>query len=696
MLEIIDEYAKRAFENISEVGFKNKSLSGELYLIKRYFGVSDIEKIPEENATEYLNDRYDIRTRKIRLEGDWYKGCATPILANYGEEEKAVLPDSCGRCSYFDKGKKIRITKKNADLFSVDAVCFYKGLGNGKISVAHLIKFMLKSVTAQEKILAVIASVLATLTGLIFPFANYMIFNYVIPSGSIGDAFPIAALLVGVTGTIAMASMFQLVIFANVISKVGVNVESALFSRILKLNSGFFKDRNTGEFADIITDFSDIGNILSVDSLTAAIGIILSVVYLVQMHSYAPELMGIAAGAGLITILASVRETIQLVKWQREYIETNAKLSGFVYEFFSLMEKIKLSGAATRMFERWSEKYRIHIIKSNKPFQLKYSLAISKAITLTATLVIFIAGAKADLPMANYIAFNSAYGSFIVAISGIGKALAAAAAFISSVKLLKPVLDADTESRDDEKKISDIKGDIEISNLKFKYAPELPYVIDGIDLKIRQGESIGIVGASGCGKSTLLRLLLGFENITEGGILIDGVDLREINLKSYRRRIGVVLQDSRLLNDDIYSNITITAPDANYDDVADAVEKACLTEDIEYMPMGLRTIVSEENSTISGGQKQRILIARSIINKPPILIFDEATSALDNITQEKIMKNVESLNSTRIMIAHRLSTIKNCDRIIFLHEGKIAEEGSYDELIEKKGMFYSMAQRQLA
>jgi ABC-type bacteriocin/lantibiotic exporter with double-glycine peptidase domain len=205
---------------------------------------------------------------------------------------------------------------------------------------------------------------------------------------------------------------------------------------------------------------------------------------------------------------------------------------------------------------------------------------------------------------------------------------------------------------------------------------------------------VAIVGKSGCGKSTLMRLLLGFEDPDEGAIYYGNRDLSTIDLASFRRNVGTVLQSGKLFAGDVFSNITISAPWLKMDEAWEAARMAGMADDIEDMPMGMHTIISEGSGGISGGQRQRLMIARAIAPKPSILMFDEATSALDNITQKIVADSLKSLNCTRIVIAHRLSTIKECDRIIVLDAGKIVEDGSYDELIAQNGFFADLVSRQ--
>ena len=191
-----------------------------------------------------------------------------------------------------------------------------------------------------------------------------------------------------------------------------------------------------------------------------------------------------------------------------------------------------------------------------------------------------------------------------------------------------------------------------------------------------------------------MRLLLGFEAPQKGAIYYDGRDLASIDLKSLRRKIGVVMQNGKLFQGDIFSNIIISAPRLTLNEAWEAAELAGIAEDIRRMPMGMNTMISEGSGGISGGQRQRLMIARAIAPKPKILMFDEATSALDNLTQKKVSDSLNGLKCTRIVIAHRLSTIRQCDRILYLENGKIAEDGTYEELIAKNGKFAELVARQ--
>jgi ABC-type bacteriocin/lantibiotic exporter with double-glycine peptidase domain len=242
--------------------------------------------------------------------------------------------------------------------------------------------------------------------------------------------------------------------------------------------------------------------------------------------------------------------------------------------------------------------------------------------------------------------------------------------------------------------VDSITGSIEVSNLSFGYDEKGPLVINDLSMRIRAGEYVAIVGKTGCGKSTLMRLLLGFEKPMRGAIYYDGKDISEVDIRSLRRHIGVVLQSGSLFAGDLLMNITVASPNATLEDAWRAAEMAGIADDIRRMPMGMQTIVSEGGGGISGGQKQRILIARAVCEKPKMLMLDEATSALDNVTQRHVSDALEHLNCTRIVIAHRLSTIRHANRIIMLDGGKIAESGTYDDLMAANGVFAELVKRQ--
>ncbi|MEC7249458.1 MAG: ATP-binding cassette domain-containing protein, partial [Cyanobacteriota bacterium] len=291
--------------------------------------------------------------------------------------------------------------------------------------------------------------------------------------------------------------------------------------------------------------------------------------------------------------------------------------------------------------------------------------------------------------------FFSAFGTFIGAAAGFAGLLIGAFDMPVIYERAKPILETATETAEPKNEANALNGHIQLDRISYRYAPELPLVLDGVSLEARAGEQLAIVGPSGSGKSTLVRLLLGFASPEDGEIRFDGQPLNGLRLDSVRSQIGTVLQTNSLftgtLMEAIAGGAMITEQEAWH-----AAELAGLADEIQAMPMGLQTMVSEEGGTLSGGQRQRVAIARALVRRPRILIFDEATSALDNHTQAIVTHSVQSLGITRIVIAHRLSTIRHADQIVVLNHGQVQEQGTCESLMQNQGLFYRMMKRQIA
>jgi len=365
------------------------------------------------------------------------------------------------------------------------------------------------------------------------------------------------------------------------------------------------------------------------------------------------------------------------------------------YALITGIQKIKLSGAEKRAYARWSDLYARQVtMQYNPPLFLRLNSVISTAISLVGTLVMYMLALESGVGVAEYYAFNAAYGMVSGAFTSLAGIAMTLAQFKPVMAMAKPIMDAEPEVSEGKQVIDRISGTIEVSNVSFRYREDMPLILDDLSLKIKAGQYVAIVGETGCGKSTLMRILLGFEKPQKGAVYYNGKDLNTIDLKSLRRKIGVVMQNGKLFQGDIFSNITISAPQLTLDQAWEAAEMAGIAEDIRRMPMGMHTIISEGSGGISGGQRQRLMIARAIATRPKVLMFDEATSALDNITQKTVSDSLEKLKCTRIVIAHRLSTIRACDRIIYLEKGHIVEDGTYDELIALGGKFAGLVERQ--
>lgn len=301
--------------------------------------------------------------------------------------------------------------------------------------------------------------------------------------------------------------------------------------------------------------------------------------------------------------------------------------------------------------------------------------------------------ADGGISTGTFLAFNAAFGTFISGATGLSSTVVDILEILPLWERAQPILQATPEVDANKTDPGRLSGRVEIKHIVFRYRAHSDLTLDDVSLRVEPGEFIALVGPSGSGKSTLFRLLLGFDSPESGSICYDGQELAQLDVNAVRRQLGVVLQNSRLMSASIFENISSSAP-LTMDEAWEAARMAGLASEIAAMPMGMHTVVSEGGTNLSGGQRQRLLIARALALRPRILLFDEATSALDNRTQAIVSESLEKLNVTRIVVAHRLSTIRNADRIYVLQNGRLVQQGNFEQLAHKEGLFSQLIQRQ--
>lgn len=671
--------------------------------ILRYYHVKSRE-VPDEigdvnEQLEYLMRPFGIMRRTVTLEEGWYRDAVGAMLGVLRESGRvvALIPTGISGYSYFDydTGKRKKINHKNQQLFEAEAIAFYKPFPLKKISLPSLASYIVRTLSASDFVMIALATLALSLIGMFSPMISKLLFDRVLMSGSVRLLIAITVFSVCVSISTLLISAVKNMITARIETKLNISVDAATMMRIMSLPADFFKQYSAGELSNRASQVGVLCKMLASTVLSAGLTSIFSLIYISQIFVYAPALVVPALIIILVTVVFSVVSSLVQMKLSIRQMELSGKEDGMTYALITGIQKIKLAGAEKRAFARWGNLYAKNAkLTYGPPAFIELNSVISLAISLVGTIVMYSMAVKSGISVADYYAFDTAYGM----VSGAFASLAGIALTVAQIKpilnMVKPFFDAVPEVSDGKQVITRLSGGIELSNVSFRYSENMPLVVDDMSLKIRPGQYVAIVGKTGCGKSTLMRLLLGFEHPQKGAIYYDGRDLERIDLRSLRRRIGAVMQNGKLFQGDIYSNIVISAPWLSQDEAWEAAELAGIADDIRAMPMGMNTIISEGSGGISGGQRQRLMIARAIAPKPKILMFDEATSALDNITQKKISEALASLKCTRIVIAHRLSTIKQCDRIIVLDNGKIIEDGKYDELIEKNGFFAELVARQ--
>ena len=671
--------------------------------ILKYYHCRPVE-IPDSVRTmdeqlEFCLRPHGLMRRTVTLRDAWYRDAFGPMIAFRKSDGAAValLPKSFSGYRFLDPdtGAETSAGKNNADLFEREAICFYRPLPLRKLGIPDLIVYLKDCLNVGDFLFLIALTLLTTLFGMLLTNITRALTGFVRLSGSLSLLLGTSVFMLSAIVSSKLIGVVRDLMMDRVELKTSLSVEAALMMRLMNMPAGFFRQYTSGELSSRYSAVNQLCDLLLGSVFSAGLSSILSLLYITQIFHYAPALAIPSLLIILATVLLSVITVLTQMKLSREVMEKGAKLNGLSFALISGVQKIRLAGAEKRAFARWARAYSAAVEPTyDPPLLIKVNSAINAAISLVGTIVIFSLAAKTDVSPSEYIAFNRAFGSVTAAFASLTGVALSVARIRPILEMAEPILKTQPESSENRAMVTKLNGNIELSNVCFRYNDHMPYVVDGMSLKIKAGEYVAIVGATGCGKSTLLRLLLGFETPEKGAVYYDGRDISKLDLRSLRRRIGVVTQDGSLFQGDIYSNIVISAPQLGVDAAWEAAELAGIADDIRAMPMGMHTIISEGQGGISGGQKQRLMIARAVAPKPRILMFDEATSALDNKTQKQVSDALDRLRCTRIVIAHRLSTIRNCDRILVLSGGKIIEDGSYEELIAKNGYFAELVERQ--
>ena len=661
-------------------------------------------EIPEEvtdldEQLDYLLDPHGIMRRIVYLPSGWYKDAAGPMLLIYKKDSipVAVLPGPLGGYEFTDPQtqKKCRINDKTQNLFEDKGICFYKPFPLKKLGMKDLLLYMTLSRSVTDHALIFITGAIITAIGALTPLFTTLAHGKVLGSGQLPMLYGLTFFMISAAiGNILFSAVSNMITQAVQI-KQSVAIEAAVMMRVLSLPASFFRKFSAGELHSRTQSITELCKQLSSAVLSTGLTSVFSLVYITQIFHYTPALVVPSLAITLITVVFSIVSTLINIGVAKSSMQLAAQEDGMNYAMITGIQKIKLAGAEKRAFARWG---RLFAQKAeflyNPPTIIKMNSVISAAISLIGTIVLYSAAIGSGVTYDNYVAFMSSYGFISGAFLEISSTALLFAGIKPTLDMVKPILEEVPETAGNKQTVTSLGGGIELNHVCFRYSDGMPDILDDLSLKIRPGEYVAIVGETGCGKSTLIRILLGFEKPRKGAVFYDGKDISSLDLRSLRKHIGVVVQNGKLMMGSIYENITISAPWLGMDAAWEAAEAAGLAQDIREMPMGMQTMISEGQGGISGGQKQRLLIARAIAPKPKVLMFDEATSALDNLTQKRVTEAISSYNCTRIVIAHRLSTIQSCDRILLLKDGKITEDGTYDELIALGGFFAELVERQ--
>ncbi len=687
-------------------------------LVARAQGI-EIRPLPEETVASRRGDRLAaicsasrVRCRRVILRRDWWRRDNGPLLAFLPDAEGgpagpgaarrpvALLPVSSRSYELVEPDAlrpRRRVDLDLAETLAGDAYMLYPPLPERPVGWRDLAAAALRD---RRRDLGTIAlmGVAGGLLALLVPILSGRLFGSVIPAA---DRPQLLEMVLGLVVAAVAGGLFQLVRSIAVLrlgGKMDGSLQAAVWDRLLALPAGFFRRFTVGDLADRSMGIDAIRELLTGNVLTSILAAVFSLASFGLLFFYSARLAVLAVALIAVLMAATATLVYLQLRRQRELLDVQGRISSLLFGLIGGIAKLRLGGAELRAYALWAERFaeqRRWTARAQRIANLQTTLsAIYGVLTSLALFAMVGLTAEAQLPVGDFLAFNAAFAQFLSAALAMIAVFSSALTLVPIYERLGPILQEVPEVDAAKADPGELAGEIEFSHVSFRYQADGPPVLDDVSFRARPGEFIALVGPSGSGKSTCLRLILGFERPASGSIYFDGQDLASLAVQQVRRQIGVVLQHGRPIAGDIFSNI-IGGSNLGIDDAWEAARMAGLAEDIQAMPMGMHTVISESAGTFSGGQKQRLLIARAVVNRPRILLFDEATSALDNRTQETVSRSLERLAATRIVIAHRLSTIMKSDRIYVIAAGRVVESGSYEELVGRGGPFTRLALRQL-
>ncbi|HVP65976.1 MAG TPA: peptidase domain-containing ABC transporter [Anaeromyxobacteraceae bacterium] len=541
-----------------------------------------------------------------------------------------------------------------------------------------------------------VASIGLQLVGLVFPVATQILVDSVIvprqPAWLWGLGLGLAAAVV----TRALLALVRSYVVQGLRNVLDLSLMSRFLDHLLHLPLGFFSQREAGDLVQRVQSNVTVQNLLSSQSISALLDGLLLVGYAALMLVFDVKLglLIISFGVVRVGLLVAVRERTQLA--MASELTATGREFGALLEAVTGLETTKASGAETRMIQRWAHRMTGRINGSLERRRLAMAATHGTVLLqgLSTALVFYVGGSQVvaqQMTLGTFASFLALQNLFLAPLESLLQTVGQLQYLENHLDRLDDVL---TTAREHSGRADPgrLRGAIELRRVSFGYSPGEPPIVKDVSVSIRAGEKVAIVGPSGAGKSTLARLLLGMHLPSSGTVAFDGRDLRELDLKKVRSQMGVVLQETFLFDDTVRANLSLHDEEVALESLRDAARLACVDEVIEALPDGYGTRVGENGSILSGGQRQRLNLARALARAPAVLVLDEATSALDLEMERRVHENLASVGCTRILIAHRLATVMDADRVLVLEDGRIVQEGRYEDLAAQPGLFRKLVQ----
>ncbi len=659
-----------------------------------------------EATLEEILDASGVRCRRVALRHHdrWWLNDSGAMLASRQEDGSAValIPGASGRyrMEHPEAARSVPVNARRAAELNRTAHFFYRPLPDSDSSrAAVLLGTVFHRVWGDLARLAVTG----TLAGLVMlaPAVLLGVFaDRVLPSGDSGmlGLVTVAMVLLGLT--VALLQMLRGTALMRLEGRAAARISAALWDRLLVLPSSFYRRFTVGDLGSRALGFQQLRDQVAGVVAAAALSVIFLLPALILLFVYDTVLGWLGLGVGLLCLGVALFWGLRQMHHHRRLLSTSRRLTGVLLQLIGGIAKMRSSGSEGSGFAMWASHYRDQKHTEMRLGVLnEHLIAFTSAVPPLAAAALFAVGLhRSDhgLGVGGFVASFAAFMVFYGAVAQFGLSFSAVAAVLPTVEQAGPILEEHPRRVAADAPMLDLQGELRIDRVTFRYTEDGPLVLEDVSLHARPGEFIALVGESGSGKSTLLRLALGLESPLSGAVYYDGHDLERLNRQAVRSGVGMVVQDASLRPRTVLDNIIGTGDDLTVEDAWRAARLASVDEDIAAMPMGMHTVTSEGSSAFSGGQTQRIMLAAALVRNPSVVLLDEATNWLDNETQAKVMEEIERLSVTRVVSAHRLSTIRRADRIYVLRAGRVVDEGSFDDLMARDGVFRHMALRQMA
>lgn len=583
------------------------------------------------------------------------------------------------------------LTREVAQGLETTGVALYPLLPDAAQTFSGILRKVLR-LYPFEVVAYLALTVIIALLSYSVPVASGMVIDHAVPHRN--ETLLLAVVAVVVSCNLIMLALRYTteLIVQRMEAAAGTHLQAGVLERLFRLPLKFFSTYNNADLMRRFTSLESARRTTLRMLVTTSMDVVTLLIGLGTLTFYFP--LGALAVAGVAVL------SLLLAWWLGKlsfaaYTEGEAMTTNVltvVYELVANMLPIRMFGAERRAFDRWRDNFvemRRRTVRSARYANL-YS-AFQQASGLLTLGLVFAIVAYSVKPndgatVGYYVAFVGSLSLVTGAVTSLASTLMAVFGLMPAVNMAVTILTAVPESVAARKRPQALTGEVELAGLSFRYSDESPWVLEDLSLVIRPGEFLGVVGSSGCGKSTLVRLLLGLLPPRKGQIYFDKNDLAAVDLDLLRQQCGVVLQDYRMFSGSILENIA-AGRELEMDQVLAVLDTIGMGDFVKALPMGIHTIIGESTTAFSGGQVQLMALARALAGNPKLLIFDEATSALDSLSLKAVGDVIGKLPITRIMFTHRLGTLKDCDRIVVLDQGCVAQQGTFNELMQQSEFF---------